>query len=98
MKQFNEWYSKLENYLAGSLIAIGLIILLIQVVMRYFLSLPTTWQDESARYLIIWGVLLGSAVAIRDNQHIKVDVLYEFLSNRWKTIVDIVSNIIVLIF
>ena len=66
--------------------------------MRYFLSLPTTWQDESARYLIIWGVLLGSAVAIRDNQHIKVDVLYEAVSLKWKKIFNILSNVLVFIF
>lgn len=98
MKRLNNLFIKLEDYISGGFIIVGLTILLLQVIMRYFLGLSTTWQDEAARYFIIWGVLLGSAVAIRDNQHIKVDVVYQVFSVTIKNIINILSNIFVLLF
>lgn len=98
MKRLNNLFIKLEDYISGGFIIVGLTILFLQVIMRYFLGLSTTWQDEAARYFIIWGVLLGSAVAIRDNQHIKVDVVYQVFSVTIKNIINILSNIFVLLF
>ncbi|MBO1001808.1 TRAP transporter small permease [Pseudogracilibacillus auburnensis] len=98
MKRLNNLFIKLEDYISGGFIIVGLTILFLQVIMRYFLGLSTTWQDEAARYFIIWGVLLGSAVAIRDNQHIKVDVVYQVFSGTIKNMINILSNIFVLLF
>lgn len=98
MKKFANLFSKFEDYLSGGLIVLGLSILLLQVIMRYILGLSTTWQDEAARYFIIWGVLLGSAVAIRDNQHIKIDIFYKVVSVTMKKIFNLISNTFVLIF
>lgn len=98
MRKVNEIFSKIEDYLSGGLIVTGLTILFMQVIMRYFLNMSTTWQDEAARYFIIWGVLLGSAVAIRDNQHIKVDVVYQLFKTSVKRIINLVANIFVLLF
>jgi|SRR5699024_7731933 len=98
LKRINLILKNVEDYVSGSLIVIGLIILLAQVIMRYFLGLSTTWQDESARYFIIWGVLLGSAVALRDGQHIRVDVIYQRFSSKWKGFIDILANICIIVF
>src|SRR5690625_539186 len=66
--------------------------------MRYVLDVPTTWHDEIARYLVIWGVLLGSAVALRDNEHIRVEVLYNFLPKSMKKLVNQFANLTILLF
>lgn len=83
---------------SGGMIFIGLTLLLVQVIMRYFLGMSTTWQDEAARYFIIWGVLLGSTVAIRDNQHIKVDIFYQLFNELGRKIINLISNFFVLLF
>lgn len=98
MKKLNNIFIKVEDYLSGGLIVVGLTILFLQVIMRYFLGMSTTWQDEAARYFIIWGVLLGSAVAIRDNQHIKVDVVYQLFKTSVKKLINLAANVFVLMF
>jgi len=47
---------------------------------------------------IIWGLLLGFAVALRDNHHIRVDMLYNILPLRVKWAVSIFSNTLGLAF
>ncbi len=46
--------------LAGMVVVIG-----IQVVARYGLSYPPGWTEELARYLMVWGGLLGATAAFR---------------------------------
>jgi len=98
MKRLNDILKSIEDYISGGFIITGLMILFVQVLMRYVFNLPTTWQDESARYFIVWGVLLGSAVALRDGQHITIDIVYQSLSDKWKNIINIISNILILLF
>lgn len=88
----------MEDWIAGSLLVSGLGVMLYQIFLRYILNHPTTWQDEISRYLVVWGALIGSAVAIRDNEHIKVDVLYQFFPKKIKWITDLFANIVMLAF
>lgn len=46
--------------LAGMVVVIG-----IQVVARYGLHFPPGWTEELARYLMVWGGLLGATAAFR---------------------------------
>lgn len=98
MKRIGSIFRSIEDWIAGSLLVGGLGIMLYQVFLRYVLNYPTTWQDEISRYLVVWGALIGSAIAIRDNEHIKVDVLYQFFSKRIKWLTDLFANLITLIF
>ena len=49
------------------------------VIMRYIFNEPQAWVEELARYSIIWGTFLGFGLALRHNQHIQVDILYDKL-------------------
>ena len=49
-----------------------------QVVLRYGFGRPLTWSEEISRYLFVWVVFVGAAVAARRNGHIALD----FLVNR----------------
>jgi TRAP-type C4-dicarboxylate transport system permease small subunit len=51
------------------------IAVLLQVIFRYVLSLPLTWSEEAARYLNIWAVLLGAALAVKRREHLRVDLI-----------------------
>lgn len=98
MRKVKLMIESLEDWISGLFIVGGLGILFIQVIMRYILDLPTTWHDEVARYLIVWGVLLGSAVAIRDNQHIQVDILYQFFPKSLQKWVNLFAHLITMMF
>ncbi len=98
MKRVMSLFRSLEDWVAGILIAGGLCTMLYQVFLRYILNVSTTWQDEVSRYLVVWGALIGSAVAIRDNEHIKVEILYQFLPKMAKRITNLFANLVMLVF
>jgi tripartite ATP-independent transporter DctM subunit len=64
----------LEVVAAGLLVLIvGL--LLLGVISRYAFSLPIIWVDEVASFAFLWLAMLGSAIAIDRNEHLRLTLL-----------------------
>lgn len=40
-------------------------VIILQVIARYLLRQPPAWTEEMARYLMVWGGLMGATVAFR---------------------------------
>ena len=57
-----------------------------QVVIRYVFKAPSSWSEESARYLMIWLAMIGSAMALRHKEHVWIDTFIKYLSKRTKKI------------
>ena len=52
------------------------LILGVQIVLRMVLKAPTMWAEEVCRYLFIWLLFLGGAVAFSRGGHLIVDVSF----------------------
>lgn len=98
MSKWRERYAKFEDYLAGTLLVSGLGMLFVGVVMRYIARSPISWTYEIAGYLVVWGTLIGTAVALREGHHIMVDVLYDRVSPKVKRYFNIFSNLLGIVF
>ena len=58
------------------LIGILIIPVTIQIVARFSDYVPHfIWTEEMARFCLIWIIMLGASVAVRDGAHFDVDVL-----------------------
>ena len=68
-------------FLATVIMAVFFTVVLLGVFFRYVLSDPLTWSEEAARYLNIWSVFLGAAVAVYGADHLRVDILDRYVSN-----------------
>lgn len=79
MERFKRAYAAFEDYLSGGFLFIGLTLIMVNVILRYFFGKPQSWIDEFSVYFVIWGILLGLGVALRNDHHIKVDMLYNLL-------------------
>ncbi len=82
---------RLVRHLAALGIALAAIALLASmfligysVVMRYFVNRPVAWVDELSGYLLVAAVMLASADALLEGEHIAVDIVTERLSARGK--------------
>jgi len=98
MKRFWVIYEAIEDWLTGGLLTIGVSLMFYGVIMRYFFNAPLDWVDEVSLYFIVWGILLGTAVALRDDRHIRVSLLYNFLPVSVKRYVRMFSNVIGFLF
>lgn len=71
---------------------------LIEVVSRNIIHIPTTWAEESSRLLCVWSVFLGSASAWYRGSHILINVLLYRLKGTPKATLELVVNLITLVF
>ena len=88
------WLHKVEEYSAGILFLGGFIVSLYSVFMRYVLNLPPAWSLEIFELLMVWSIFIGFGIALRENHHIVIDLLYDKLPYTAKRAVCVASNFI----
>ena len=69
-----------------------------EVVARYVFNSPTNWAHESMFLMFGMQYLLSGAYALREDSHVRVDVIYEMLSERAKAALDMVTSVFFFIF
>jgi C4-dicarboxylate transporter DctQ subunit len=50
------------------------------VVLRYGFNRPLAWVDEMSEYALLWMTFLGTSWVLRQNGHVRVDILMQFFS------------------
>jgi len=73
---------KFNKFLDGvTVLCMGMILILVvaQVVLRYVFNSPLTWSEELAVYIMVWMTFIGSVICMRDNEHIEVTILVDYL-------------------
>lgn len=98
MNALKKIWAHIEEIFSSTFFTVGVALIFYGVIMRYVFNSPQAWVEEVARYTIIWGVFLGFGMALRHNQHIQVDILYDKLKPSMKRILDIVATVISIIF
>jgi TRAP-type C4-dicarboxylate transport system permease small subunit len=79
---------RFEEYLLVASLVFSTILIFVQVVARYVFSSSISWSEELARYLFLWQTWLGTALAVKYNKHIRVDILMNYLSEKNKKILN----------
>ncbi len=76
------WLSQLETWLgwlveipAALLVLADMLVLFSGVVSRYVLHTPLFWSDELASILFLWLAMLGSVIALRRGEHMRMTAL-----------------------
>src|SRR5690625_260813 len=98
MSKINKYWTLLEDFLTGIFFISGLGLIFYGVVLRYVFKNPRPWVEEISMYSVIWGILFGLSIALRNDQHISIDLLYDKLTSRWRRIVDLISNTVGVLF
>lgn len=98
MKKVLDGLTKLENLIMVVAFIIMVGASFAQVVNRNFFKLPISWFDEAAVYCMIYMVLIGTEVGLRDGTQIAVTGIVDKLGGKMKTAVQVISKIIVVIF
>jgi TRAP-type C4-dicarboxylate transport system permease small subunit len=73
VKKFLDTLFKGIEILIAFFLAVMIILVFLNVVMRYLFSKGFAWSEEIARLCFIYLVYLGSIGAMRDNRHLLID-------------------------
>lgn len=80
---------------ATSWLALAIVVLMaINVVLRYTLSWGSVWAQELEWHLLVPLIMFGIPFALHKGDHVRVDVLFEKFSPRTQAWVDVVSQVL----
>ena len=90
----------LKEYYALILVAGSFLILIVEVVFRYFLGGSLEWTDEISRILLVWMTFTGMGFVIRDKKEIVCEAFGQKLPKQvqryWSLGLDILGAAFVL--
>jgi TRAP-type C4-dicarboxylate transport system permease small subunit len=61
---------------------------------RYFLHKTPAWGEEGALLCMVWFGFLSMALGVRDDLHLRITILDQFLSDKTKNFLNWISRIL----
>ncbi len=75
-----------------------LLVILLQIFGRMFLSRPPAWTEEMSRFIFLWYCFLGCACTLRAKQHLGLDYFYNKFGKKVQTTIDVIIQILTAVF
>ncbi|MBW2452242.1 MAG: TRAP transporter small permease subunit [Deltaproteobacteria bacterium] len=97
LERFFDRFSDLMGWIAGFLNLAMLANVFYDAIMRYFFRSGSIALQEMEWHLFSIVFLFGMAFTLKEDAHVRVDVLYDQFSPRWKAIVNIAGTLFFLI-
>jgi len=72
------------------MITATVVIILLQVFMRYVVSSPLSWTEQVARYLFIWMMMLGIPIMFHRKMYMAFDLVFDSLSPKAQRVLGII--------
>ena len=72
------------------LAAAMLTLMIIQVLFRYLLFIPSPWSEDLARLALVWCTFFASALGIRNLEHPQIDILTKHFPKVIQNILEII--------
>ncbi len=96
MKNVLKGLQNVENTVMAIAFAVMVVSMFAQVVNRNILQLPVSGFEELARYCMVYMVLLGTELGLRDGTQISVTAVVDHLHGAAKEVVQVIAKLIVI--
>ncbi|WP_174734380.1 TRAP transporter small permease [Mesobacillus harenae] len=94
LNQVNRWVHNLSGVLLGVMTSL----VIAQVFFRYVLSKPLIGSEELARFAMVWLVMIGATVVLRNRSHIAVEFFVELCPKAVQKAARILTYLLILVF
>jgi TRAP-type C4-dicarboxylate transport system permease small subunit len=96
MTRFLDFTCKAIEYLIAAFMAVMVVLVFGNVVLRYGFNSGITLSEELSRWLFVWMTFLGAIVALRKHEHLGTDMLVGRLGPVGKKICMGISQLLML--
>lgn len=96
LKKFIDGYCRLLGYVIAAALALMVVLVFGNVVMRYAFNSGLTVSEELSRWLFVWVTFLGAVIALRDNAHLGTDMVVGKFGPRGKRVFMGISLLLML--
>src|SRR5262245_66594808 len=84
---------------ATAWLALGIALVMgTNVLRRYGFSIGSIWMQELEWHIMVPICLLGMSYALLKGEHVRVDVVFQYFSERNKYLVDVITAVLGMIF
>lgn len=97
-RTFSDRLRAVLTALSVALLASYFVLVLLQVFYRYVLNDSLYWAEELVRGLMVWGVMIGSALVAASRNHIRIEALELMLPPAGRRIVVWLANSLTIAF
>jgi TRAP-type transport system small permease protein len=96
-RRLTAWYSAFLSWLLVISTAVLVIPVTLQIFSRFTAILPHyIWTEEMARFLLVWTVMIGAMMGVRESTHFEVDI-WPKLSRRWEAAIRLIARLGILV-
>lgn len=96
--RFTDWLNAKFGWIVAFLMCPMILIMIWEIVMRYFFNRPSLWAYEISLFLYGGYVVLGGAYTHLAGGHVNVDIVWGRLSARGRAVLDILTSGFALLF
>jgi TRAP-type C4-dicarboxylate transport system permease small subunit len=97
-RKITYWYGRLLSWLLAFSVAILIFPVSMQIFSRYTELIPSyIWTEEMARFFLVWTVMIGAMLGVRESRHFEVD-MWPILRPRADAALRLVADLAVLVF
>lgn len=79
IKAILNFLDNFEKYICQILLSFFIILLFMQVILRFIFDITLSWNEELSRFAFVWFVFLGASYAARLNAHNRVSFQFKKL-------------------
>jgi tripartite ATP-independent transporter DctM subunit len=98
MASTGRWLLRPLEAVSALLLVVIVVLLLVGVTSRYVFSLPVIWIDEVVSISFLWIAMLGSAIALHRNEHLRLTVVLVMLPARIRGYVQATALVVIAAF
>lgn len=95
--RIEKWIDIIVSRLIQILLLLTVIIVSLQVALRYLFSFTPSWSEEITLVFIIWVSFIGIAYGFRENLHISVELVASRFPETWQKGLDWLTRLMVLV-
>jgi len=97
--KFLSWvWNYFEEFIGGICMALIVLLLFTNVIMRYLFNEPILWASEITLMLFVWMIMFGIGAAARHNLHPKIEAVGWFVSEKLRVVIELIVQIVVIVF
>lgn len=89
----NDFWGRISSFC----ILILILLITVDVLLRYVFNISQIWMMESEVYLFAFVILMSGGIGLKEEKHIRIDVLYSKLNSKWRRRIDTIGIIFFLI-
>lgn len=95
LSTFKNWIKKIGK-ISSYLNIILVVLICIDVVLRYFFNITEKWVIELEWHLFAVIFLIGASYTFQEDKHVRVDLFYQKFSPKTKMLINLFGNLLFL--